>query len=254
MISGWLPILDQISCRMRYRVFCWSWMSAKVWAPMAYRLLFWRTVHPFLCVHFLFFFDFLFKSLSTCVFPEIWKLSYVTPIFKKSRHNNVEDYRGVAMLSAIPKRFKLLVYRTKYEDSKIWYLLINMASWRTDRLWGIVGVRLFCAKFTWRRMADGFRLHGLFEGFWSSTSSTVTGGDVCGYRTRLMFMAKVLFIRENSKDKNRWRCFQNCKKLSCGINEINFSHKNQQQKYFFSFVLCIWARNLFKFNWVLFFS
>jgi hypothetical protein len=38
----------------------------------------------------------------------------VTPIFKNGRRNNVEDYRGVAILSAIPKRFELLVYRTIY--------------------------------------------------------------------------------------------------------------------------------------------
>jgi hypothetical protein len=42
----------------------------------------------------------------------------VTPIFKKGRHNNVADYHGVAILSAIPKRFELLVYRTMYEDLK----------------------------------------------------------------------------------------------------------------------------------------
>jgi hypothetical protein len=42
----------------------------------------------------------------------------VTPIFKKGRRNNVEYYRGVAILSAIPKRFELLVYRTRYEDLK----------------------------------------------------------------------------------------------------------------------------------------
>jgi hypothetical protein len=29
------------------------------------------------------------RSLSTCVFPDSWKLSYVTPIFKKGRRNNV---------------------------------------------------------------------------------------------------------------------------------------------------------------------
>jgi hypothetical protein len=34
------------------------------------------------------------RSLSTCVFPEIWKLPYMTPIFKKGRRNNVEDCRG----------------------------------------------------------------------------------------------------------------------------------------------------------------
>jgi hypothetical protein len=35
---------------------------------------------------------------------------------RKKRRNNVEDYRGVAILSAIPKRFELLVYREMYYD------------------------------------------------------------------------------------------------------------------------------------------
>jgi hypothetical protein len=60
------------------------------------------------------------RSLSTCVFPDRWKFSYVIPIFKKGRRNNVEDYRGVVIfiigLSAIPKRFELLVNRTVYDD------------------------------------------------------------------------------------------------------------------------------------------
>jgi hypothetical protein len=42
----------------------------------------------------------------------------VTPIFKKGRRNNVVDYRGVAILSAISKHFELLVYRTMYDDLK----------------------------------------------------------------------------------------------------------------------------------------
>jgi hypothetical protein len=42
------------------------------------------------------------RSLTTCVFPDRWKLSYVTSIFEKGRRNNVEDYRVVAILSAIP--------------------------------------------------------------------------------------------------------------------------------------------------------
>jgi histidyl-tRNA synthetase len=40
----------------------------------------------------------------------------VAPMFKISRRNNVEDYRGVAILSAILKRFQLLIYRIKYND------------------------------------------------------------------------------------------------------------------------------------------
>jgi hypothetical protein len=58
------------------------------------------------------------RSLSTCVFPASWKLFYVTPMFKKGRRNNIEDYRDVAILSAIPKRFELLVYRTMNDDLK----------------------------------------------------------------------------------------------------------------------------------------
>jgi hypothetical protein len=52
-------------------------------------------------------------------FPDRWKLSNVTPIFKKGKRNKVEDYRGVALLSAISKRFELLVYRTMYDNLKI---------------------------------------------------------------------------------------------------------------------------------------
>jgi hypothetical protein len=58
------------------------------------------------------------SALATSVFPDRWKVSYVTPIFKKGRRNNVEDYRGMAILSAIPKGFELLVYRGMYNDLK----------------------------------------------------------------------------------------------------------------------------------------
>jgi hypothetical protein len=33
--------------------------------------------------------------MAKSVLPDKWKVSYVTPIFNKSRRNNVEDYRGV---------------------------------------------------------------------------------------------------------------------------------------------------------------
>jgi hypothetical protein len=55
--------------------------------------------------------------MATSVFSDRWKVSYVT-LFKKGRRNNVDDYRGVAILSAIPKRFELLVYRGMYKDLK----------------------------------------------------------------------------------------------------------------------------------------
>jgi hypothetical protein len=56
--------------------------------------------------------------MATSVFPDRWKVSYVTPIFKKGRRYNFEDYRGVAILSAILERFELLFYRGMYKDLK----------------------------------------------------------------------------------------------------------------------------------------
>jgi hypothetical protein len=44
------------------------------------------------------------RSIPICVFPDRWKLSYETPIFKKSRRNIVEDYRG-GYIICNPKAF-----------------------------------------------------------------------------------------------------------------------------------------------------
>jgi hypothetical protein len=57
--------------------------------------------------------------MATSDLPHRCKVSYVTPIFKKSRCNNVEDYRGVVILSAIPKPFELLVDRGMTTTGKI---------------------------------------------------------------------------------------------------------------------------------------
>jgi hypothetical protein len=56
------------------------------------------------------------RSMATSVFPNRRKVSYVTPILKEGRRNNVDNYRGVAILTAISKR--LLVSRGMYNDLK----------------------------------------------------------------------------------------------------------------------------------------
>jgi hypothetical protein len=47
------------------------------------------------------------RSLSTCVFPDMWILSYVTPIFKEGRRNNVEDYRGMVFFTCNSEVFRV---------------------------------------------------------------------------------------------------------------------------------------------------
>jgi hypothetical protein len=56
------------------------------------------------------------RSLAYCVFPDSWKLSFVTPFFKNGKRNDVSNYRGIAILSTVGKLFELLVYM--YEDLK----------------------------------------------------------------------------------------------------------------------------------------
>jgi hypothetical protein len=48
------------------------------------------------------------RSLSTGVFPDKWKISYVSPVFKSGNINHIINYRPV---SIIPKIFEGIVYR-----------------------------------------------------------------------------------------------------------------------------------------------
>lgn len=53
-------------------------------------------------------------SLSTGVFPSVWKNSFIVPIFKSGRRNKIENYRGICKQSSIPKLFDKLVTQNLY--------------------------------------------------------------------------------------------------------------------------------------------
>lgn len=50
------------------------------------------------------------NSLSSGVFPKFWKLSHIIPIFKEGDRADVENYRGISIISAIPKLFEKMVF------------------------------------------------------------------------------------------------------------------------------------------------
>lgn len=57
------------------------------------------------------------KSLNSGIVPEIWKKSFICPIFKSGSRNNIENYRGVSNQSSIPKVLDAIV--TNYLDFHI---------------------------------------------------------------------------------------------------------------------------------------
>lgn len=48
-------------------------------------------------------------SINSGTFPNYWKHSFLSPIFKSGSKEDIENYRGICMQSEIPKMFDLLV-------------------------------------------------------------------------------------------------------------------------------------------------
>lgn len=54
------------------------------------------------------------KSIKDGYFPSAWKTSFIIPLHKKGCKENIENYRPIARLSAIPKIFEAMLCKTLY--------------------------------------------------------------------------------------------------------------------------------------------
>lgn len=57
-------------------------------------------------------------SIHSNTFPEIWKLTKVTPIYKKGKKSAIDNYRPIAVLSAPAKLLESIVYSQIYHQIK----------------------------------------------------------------------------------------------------------------------------------------
>lgn len=58
------------------------------------------------------------QSLAFGIFPNRWKISHITPIFKSGSRSSIENYRGIAILPTLGKLFEFLVCNVLSERVK----------------------------------------------------------------------------------------------------------------------------------------
>ena len=55
------------------------------------------------------------KIISTSILPTDWKLAKVTPVFKKGKKDDMNNYRPISAISIAAKMFEKLIFEQLYE-------------------------------------------------------------------------------------------------------------------------------------------
>ena len=55
------------------------------------------------------------KIICTSIFPNEWKLARVTPIYKKGKKDDMDNYRPISVISVVAKIFEKLIFEQLYE-------------------------------------------------------------------------------------------------------------------------------------------
>ena len=68
------------------------------------------------------------KSLSSGIFPSLWKEANITPIYKKNDKDDIRNYRPVSLISSVGKALERLVYDKLYA----YFIQNNALTWKNS--------------------------------------------------------------------------------------------------------------------------
>ena len=67
--------------------------------------------------------------LSTVIYPDIWKLADVTPIFQKGDKQLIQNYRPISLLPVCGKIFENIVFNNLYKHLTTHHLINKKTIW-----------------------------------------------------------------------------------------------------------------------------
>ena len=71
--------------------------------------------------------------LSTGVYPDMWKLANVTPIFKKGDKQLIKNYRPISLLPICGKVFEKIIFNNLYNHLTRYNLITKKPIWISTR-------------------------------------------------------------------------------------------------------------------------
>lgn len=102
------------------------------------------------------------KSLSEGVFIKKWKVTYITPIFKCGRKNNVECYRSIAKLTVISKIFERIVYSKLYFVTKQ-MIISEQHGFRVGK--STISNLVVFTDYCFQSMESGYQIESIYTDF-----------------------------------------------------------------------------------------
>ena len=172
------------------------------------------------------------KIFDTGVFPEEWAEGFIIPLHKKGNLNNVENYRGITLLSALGKLFSRVINNRLSEWSERYFVLIEaQAGFRANMgtvddifvLHGLIshilnhGKQLYCAFIDFTKAFD----YVVRENLWYKLIKMGIRGKILNIIMSMYFSVKSR-VKDCNKIGNEFCCNLGVRQVEC-LSPLLFS-------------------------------